>query len=85
MSTVLRLARAGGKKKPFFHVVAADVRAPRDGRFIEKIGYYDPKTSPSRIQLDAERLEHWISVGARRSETVERLIRRWKKQQAAAE
>ena len=72
----LRLTRRGAKKKPFYRVVAADSRSPRDGRFIEQLGYYDPMKDPFVLKLDLERIDHWISNGAQPSETVARLIAR---------
>jgi len=84
MATVLRLARAGAKKAPIYHVVAADKRSPRDGRFIEKLGTYDPSAEPDTLALDGERIEHWLSVGALPTERVAGLIKAWKKRQAAA-
>ena len=85
MATVLRLARAGAKKRPYYHVVAADTRSPRDGRFIEKIGSYDPSNKESGVAFKADRVDHWLSVGARQSPTVAGLIKAWKKQTAASE
>jgi small subunit ribosomal protein S16 len=75
MAVTLRLTRAGGKKLPFYRVVVADSRSPRDGRFIEQIGVYDPLRSPPEVKLDAARLEHWLKVGAVPSQTVGELIR----------
>ena len=70
----IRLARHGAKKKPFYRIVAADNRAPRDGRFIEKLGYYDPMTEPPALKVDLERVDYWIGVGAQPSDTVGQLI-----------
>jgi small subunit ribosomal protein S16 len=70
----LRLARAGAKKKPFYRIVVANSRSPRDGRFIEQIGYYDPKYDPAVFKINAPRLEHWLKVGAQASETLGNLI-----------
>jgi small subunit ribosomal protein S16 len=70
MSVVLRLARAGAKKMPYYHIVAADSRSPRDGKFIEKIGAYDPNLSPPMFKVNEERWVHWVKVGAQPSETV---------------
>lgn len=70
----IRMARMGAKKKPFYRVVVADSRAPRDGRFLEQIGYYDPMQNPKRIQIDLSRVDHWLSVGAQPSDTVRSLI-----------
>jgi small subunit ribosomal protein S16 len=77
MSLRIRLARGGAKKRPFYRIVVADSRSPRDGRFIERIGTYDPmvaKDHPDRIRLDAERAKHWISVGATPSDRVTRFL-----------
>jgi small subunit ribosomal protein S16 len=65
----------GGKKNPNWRVVVADQRSPRDGRFIEAIGHYNPRTDPSTIVIDEERLEHWISRGAQPTGTVKQLLR----------
>ena len=65
----------GGKKNPNWRVVVADQRSPRDGRFIESIGHYNPRTEPSTIVIDDERLEHWISRGAQPTGTVKKLMR----------
>ena len=75
MAVTLRLARRGAKKSPFYHVVATDSRNPRDGKFIEEIGTYDPNYSPPKINLKSERLAHWLKVGARPSATVAQLIK----------
>ena len=72
----LRLARMGRKKKPHYRIVAADSRAPRDGRFIEQLGYYNPMNDPMELKLDLERVDHWLQVGAQPSETVNSLITR---------
>ena len=77
MPTVLRLARGGAKKRPFYRIVAADSRKPRDGQFIEKLGTFNPlmpKDSPARVVLDLERAKHWLSVGAQPSDRVNRLL-----------
>jgi small subunit ribosomal protein S16 len=84
MAVTLRLTRAGGKKAPFYRVVAADSRSPRDGRFIEQIGIYDPLRKPAEIKLDSGRIDHWISVGATPSQTVGELIRVYRKSAPAA-
>jgi small subunit ribosomal protein S16 len=75
MAVTLRLTRAGGKKSPFYRVVAADSRSPRDGRFIEQVGVYDPLQAPARVSLDFERVDHWLKAGAQPSQTVGQLIR----------
>lgn len=77
MSLKLRLARRGTKKRPFYHIVVADGRAARDGRYIEKIGVYDPlmgKTDEKRVQFDAERAKHWLSKGAQPTVRVARFL-----------
>lgn len=76
MAVVLRLSRAGAKKRPYYHVVATDSRNPRDGKFIEAIGAYDPNLEPPRIQFNRDRLDYWLKVGATPSETVADLIKR---------
>ena len=66
----------GAKKKPFYRIVVADKRSPRDGRFIETIGTYDPLTEPETVELKLDRAAHWVSVGAQPSEAVARLLRK---------
>jgi small subunit ribosomal protein S16 len=78
MSVTIRLTRQGGKKVPFYRVVAADHRAPRDGRFIEQLGVYDPLRDPVEFRVDQERLDHWLKNGARPSQTVGELLKRQK-------
>ncbi len=75
MSVTLRFTRAGAKKNPFYRLVAADSRSPRDGRFIEQLGVYDPLQDPPVVTLNNARVEHWLSVGARPSQTVGELLR----------
>ena len=72
----IRLTRRGAKKRPFYRVVAADQRAPRDGRFIEMLGYYDPMKNPRLLKMDLERIDHWLSKGAQPTDTVKALIER---------
>lgn len=77
MSLRIRLARGGAKKRPFYRIVVADTRMPRDGRFIEKLGTYNPmlpKDDPSRVVLVSERIEHWLSVGATPSNRIARML-----------
>lgn len=74
LAVKIRLARAGAKKAPFYRVVAADSRAPRDGRFIEILGRYNPRTNPSTIEMDVEKIDAWIAKGAQPSETVAKLL-----------
>lgn len=76
MAVVIRLARAGAKKMPYYHVVATDSRNPRDGKFIEAIGSYDPNHEPARIAFNQDRLAHWLKVGAKPSETVAGLMKK---------
>ena len=77
MSLKIRLSRAGAKKRPFYRVVVADTRSPRDGRFLERLGTYDPmlpKDHPERVRLNTERIRHWLDVGARPSDRVARFL-----------
>src|ERR671913_1485655 len=77
MALSIRLTRGGAKKRPYYRIVVADSRAPRDGRFIEKLGSYNPllaKDSPERVKIDAERISHWLSVGAQPSDRVLRFL-----------
>jgi len=71
MSVVIRMKRAGAKKRPFYRVVVADSRYARDGRYIEQLGYYDPLTDPAKFIIDAAKFEQWIRKGAQPSESVE--------------
>ena len=70
----LRLRRMGAKKRPSYRIVAADSRAPRDGAFIEIVGFYDPITDPATIKVNVERARHWITVGAQPTDTVRSLL-----------
>jgi len=77
MSLKIRMSRGGAKKRPFYSIVVADSRSPRDGRFIEKLGTYNPmldRSHPQRITLKAERVQHWLKVGALPSERVARFL-----------
>lgn len=76
MAVKIRLTRIGKKKAPFYRVVVADSRSPRDGRFIEELGYYDPKTEPVTIKIDLEKANTWIKNGAQPSDTVKALIKK---------
>lgn len=82
----IRLARGGAKKRPFYHIVVTDSRSPRDGRYIERIGFLNPIASGNeeRIRLNAERLQHWISKGAQTSQRVAKIINDNAKSAAAA-
>ncbi|MCB0155045.1 MAG: 30S ribosomal protein S16 [Anaerolineae bacterium] len=70
----IRLRRAGAKKKPTYRVVVADVRSPRDGRFIEIIGHYNPRSEPRTVEIHEERALHWLSVGAQPTDIVRKLL-----------
>jgi small subunit ribosomal protein S16 len=84
MSVRVRLTRVGSKKNPIWRVVVADQRSPRDGRFIETIGHYNPQTEPSTIRLDEERLQHWLARGAQPTGTVKQLVKAYAKGGGAA-
>ncbi len=75
MSVKIRLRRRGAKKAPFYRIVVADSRYPRDGRFIEEVGYYDPTKEPSVIKVDKEKVEKWIASGAQPTDTVKALLK----------
>jgi small subunit ribosomal protein S16 len=75
MAVSMRLTRVGGKKDPVWRVVVADSRSPRDGRFIETLGRYNPQTDPSTIQIDEERVRHWLGRGAQPSDSVRKLLK----------
>lgn len=70
----IRLMRAGSKKRPFYRIVAADSRSPRDGKFLEILGYYDPRKKPHTLEVNTDRVQDWISKGAQTSERVGKLI-----------
>ena len=74
MAVKIRLARHGKKNHAFFHIVVADIRAPRDGRYIEQIGTYNPNTNPASIKIDAERALYWLGVGAQPTDTCRRIL-----------
>ncbi len=76
MAVKIRLTRIGAKKAPFYRVVVADGRYPRDGRFIEEIGYYNPMTEPAEVKIDAEKAQKWIKNGAQPTETVKALLKK---------
>lgn len=71
----IRLQRAGKKKAPFYHIVVADSRAPRDGKIIEQIGTYDPMTNPATIKVDKEKVEKWLANGAKPTDTISSLLK----------
>ena len=83
----IRLARHGSKKNPFYHITVAERAARRDGRFIERVGFYNPvaKGQAEELRVDLERVDYWLSVGALASEPVTRLIRRARRQETAVE
>ena len=74
MAVKIRLARHGAKKRPYYRIVVADSRKPRDGKFIEEVGRYNPCVSPSMVTFDKERVDYWLSVGAQPTDTVARLL-----------
>ncbi len=80
MAVKVRLARAGAKKSPFYRIVVTDARSPRDGRFIERLGHYDPKAEPAEVKLDLERFDYWVQNGARATRTVAALAKRAREQ-----
>ena len=76
MAVKIRLRRMGAKKAPFYRVVVADSRYPRDGRFIEEIGYFNPMTEPAEVKIDAEKAKKWISNGAQPTDTVRAILKK---------
>ncbi len=76
MAVKIRLRRMGAKKAPFYRIVVADSRFPRDGRFIEEIGFYDPTKEPTVVQIDAEKAKKWIATGAQPTDTVRVLLKK---------
>ena len=76
MAVKMRLTRMGAKKAPFYRVIVADSRSPRDGRFIEEIGYYNPLTNPAEIKIDAEVAKKWLANGAQPTDTVKDLLKK---------
>ena len=76
MAVKIRMRRMGAKKAPFYRIVVADSRYPRDGRFIEEIGTYDPKANPAELKVDVERAQAWIKTGAQPTETVKSLLKK---------
>lgn len=76
MAVKIRLTRLGKKKSPFYRVVVADSRSPRDGRFIDEIGYYDPTTDPATIKIDTEKAATWVKNGAQPTDTVRALLKK---------
>jgi small subunit ribosomal protein S16 len=80
MPVKIRLARGGRKKRPFYRIVVASSEAPRDGRFIEKIGTYDPLPMETLFQIDSDRLQYWLGEGAKPTDTVRNLIQKYERQ-----
>ncbi len=76
MAVKMRLTRLGAKKAPFYRVIIADSRSPRDGKFIEEIGYYNPLTNPAEVKIDAEKAKTWLKNGAQPTETVKALLKK---------
>ena len=76
MAVKIRLTRIGAKKAPFYRVVVADGRYPRDGRFIEELGYYNPMTDPVEVKIDADKAKKWLANGAQPTETVKALLKK---------
>lgn len=76
MAVKIRLRRMGAKKRPFYRIVVADARSPRDGKFIEEIGYYDPTTNPATVKIDEDKALKWLSDGAKPSDTVKSLLQK---------
>ena len=76
MAVRIRLTRMGAKKKPFYRLVAADSEAPRDGRFLEILGYYDPMKEPAVVKIHEDKLQYWVEKGAKLSEAVRALVKR---------
>lgn len=79
MSVKIRLKRHGGKKRPFYRIVVSDSRSPRDGRFIDQVGTYDPKARSGGIKVDREKVERWLQRGARPTQTVSEIIKKEKR------
>ena len=76
MAVKIRLARHGAKKKPFYRIVAADIESPRDGRFLEVLGTYNPLLDPAEVTLKTERVQYWMDQGAKPTDTVQSLLRK---------
>jgi small subunit ribosomal protein S16 len=76
MAVVIRLARHGAKKKPFYRIVVADSESPRDGKYLERVGTYDPLFDPAKVTLKSERIQYWMGQGAKPSDTVRSLLKK---------
>lgn len=85
MSVKIRLARHGAKKRPFYRIVAADIESPRDGRFLENLGTYDPLKDPVEVVVHADRVQYWLDQGAIPSDTVRSLLKKKQTAEAVAE
>ncbi len=83
MAVKIRLSRAGAKKRPYYHVVATHGTSPRDGKFIEAVGAYDPTQVPHRVEFDEARLDHWLKSGAIPTDTVAQLIKQYRRAKPA--
>jgi small subunit ribosomal protein S16 len=79
MAVKIRLARAGARNRPYYRIVVADARSPRNGRFIELVGTYDPCTNPPRVTIKSDRIDHWVGHGAQPTRTVSQLLQRARK------
>ncbi len=75
MATKIRLRRMGAKKSPFYRLIVADSKSPRDGRFIEELGYYDPSTNPATVKIDEEKILQWLGTGAQATDTARSLLK----------
>ena len=82
---VIRLRRAGSKNRPFYRIVVTEAKSAREGRFVEVLGHYDPRTKPETVRIDRERIAHWIKAGANPSDTVRTLLDRLPAEAPAAE
>ncbi|MBN1771466.1 MAG: 30S ribosomal protein S16 [Deltaproteobacteria bacterium] len=80
----VRMTRKGTSKRSFFRIIVADERSPRDGRFIEQVGWYDPVPNPAKVKLNLDRYKHWLKVGAKPTETVAQIAKRYEKALSAA-
>jgi small subunit ribosomal protein S16 len=81
----VRLARAGAKKRPFYHIIVTDKEKPRDGRFMERIGLYDPSRPISEVRIDQGRLDYWVQRGARVSERVHKIVNKYRRAETPSE
>ena len=86
MALKIRMSRAGAKKRPFYRVVVADIRSPRDGRYIERLGFFNPgaRGGETRLRIALDRVDHWVGLGAQPSERVAKLVKDYRKEAAKA-